>query len=62
VVAPDGQIHAQTDMKQEQLLVTDIDIDKATRAMFDFGCDGFDQNLCTELFYGDTVHPDEYVG
>ncbi len=36
VVAPDGRIHAQTKMKREELLVTDIDIDKATLAMFKY--------------------------
>ena len=36
VIAPDGRVHAQTELKQEALLVSDIDIGLATRAMFEF--------------------------
>jgi predicted amidohydrolase len=56
VVAPDGQIHAQTELRQEQLLVTEIDIDRATQAMFHF-------NLadCAEMLFADTVKPAEYA-
>jgi len=36
VIAPDGQVHAQTELKREELLVTDIDVDQATQAMFKF--------------------------
>ena len=40
IVAPDGRIHAQTELRQEQLLVADIDVDRATRAMFNFDLEG----------------------
>ena len=55
VIAPDGQIHAQTELKQEKLLVDDIDIDKATRAMFLYDLDG-----CAEVLFGDTIRREEY--
>ena len=37
IVRPDGQIQAQTELRREQVLVDDIDIDLATRAMFRLG-------------------------
>jgi predicted amidohydrolase len=55
VVAPDGRIHAQTELKQEQLLVSDIDIDLATHAMFKFDIDG-----CARVLFADTVAASEY--
>jgi predicted amidohydrolase len=56
IVAPDGQIHAQTELRQEQLLVAEIDIDRATQAMFHY-------NLadCAEMLFADTVKPAEYA-
>lgn len=57
VVAPDGQIHAQTELKQEQLLVADVDIDLATQAMFKFDTDG-----CARVLFADTVERREYAG
>ena len=56
VVAPDGRIHAQAELKQEQLLVTEIDIERATRAMFTGDLEGFAGPL-----FADTVQRDEYV-
>lgn len=56
VVAPDGQIHAQAELKQEQLVVADIDIDLATRAMFQYDLDG-----CAKMLFADTVAPAEYA-
>ena len=56
IVRPDGQIHAQTELKQEQLLVANIDIDEATQAMFRFDTDG-----CARVLFGDTVQPHEYA-
>jgi len=56
VVAPDGQIVSQTELKQEQLLVSEIDVDRATRAMF-LG----DVQATPELLFGDTVQRDEYT-
>jgi ribosomal-protein-alanine N-acetyltransferase len=55
IVAPDGRIHAQTELKQEQLLVSDIDIDKATRAMFEYDLEG-----TAEILFADTVERHEY--
>ena len=34
IVVPDGRIHANAAMKREELLVADIDITKATHAMY----------------------------
>ena len=56
VVAPDGQIHAQAELKQEQLVVADIDIDQATQAMFKFDTDG-----CARVLFADTVQRREYI-
>lgn len=56
VIAPDGQVHAQTELKQETLLVTEIDVDRATRAMF-----RFDLEDCADLLFADTVKRDEYA-
>jgi predicted amidohydrolase len=55
IVAPDGQVHAQTELKQEQLLVAEIDIDLATRAMFNYDLEG-----CAPLLFGQTVQREEY--
>ena len=56
VVAPDGRIHAQAELKQEQLLVAEIDIDLATQAMFKFDTDG-----CATVLFADTVERREYA-
>ncbi|MBW3541904.1 MAG: carbon-nitrogen hydrolase family protein [Planctomycetes bacterium] len=56
VVAPDGRIHAQAELRQEHLLVADLDIDLATRAMFHFDLEG-----CAPLLFGDTVDRAEYA-
>lgn len=40
IVAPNGEIHAECEMKKEELLISDIDVDKATRAMFTFDMAG----------------------
>jgi len=56
VIAPDGRVHAQTELRQESLLVADIDVDRATRAMF-----RFDLEDCAELLFADTVRRDEYA-
>jgi len=56
VVAPDGQIFAQTELKQEQLLVCDIDIERATQAMFNY-----DLNATGEILFADTVKPEEWA-
>jgi predicted amidohydrolase len=56
VVAPDGQIHARTELRREELLAADIDIDLATRAMFNFDRDG-----CAKVLFADTVKRQEYA-
>lgn len=57
IVAPDGRIQAQTELKQEQLVVLDIDVDLATRAMFNYDTDG-----CAKVLFADTVTRNEYAG
>ncbi len=56
IVAPNGEIHAECEMKKEELLISDIDVDKATRAMFNFDMAG-----CADVLFSDTVKPDEYA-
>jgi predicted amidohydrolase len=56
IIAPDGQIHAQSDLKREQLLVADLDIARATQAMFRYDLEG-----CAELLFADTVKREEYA-
>ena len=56
VVAPDGRIHAASFLRREQLLVTEIDVDRATRAMFTFETRG-----CADVLFADTVQPEEYA-
>lgn len=56
IVAPDGRIHAQAELRQEELLVADLDIALATRAMFQFDMDG-----CARVLFADTVQPREYT-
>jgi predicted amidohydrolase len=56
VVAPDGQIWAQTELRHEQLLVTDIDVARATRAMFEFERGGM-----ADVLFAGTVRPEEFA-
>jgi len=56
VVAPDGQVHAQAELKREELVVADLDIDLATQAMFKFDTEG-----CAKMLFADTVAPHEYA-
>ena len=56
VVAPDGRIHARVEMKRERLLVTDIDVDQATRAMF-----RYDMEDSAELLFAHTVKREEFA-
>ena len=55
IVAPSGQVHAQTELLREELLVADIDIDKATRAMF-----RYDMEDSAEVLFSDTVARQEF--
>ncbi len=56
IIAPDGQVHAQAELKKEQLVVADIDVDLATQAMFKFDMDG-----CAKALFGESVKPEEYA-
>jgi ribosomal-protein-alanine N-acetyltransferase len=56
IVAPDGRIHAQAELKREELLVADIDLRLATWAMFKFDTDG-----CAKVLFAETVAREEYV-
>ena len=64
VVAPDGRIQGQTALGQEELLVRDIDVRKATRAMFRLGQDGPATGAMEQsasLLFADTVKTEEYA-
>ena len=56
VVAPDGQIWAQTELRREELLVTDLDVARATRAMFEFERGGM-----ADVLFGTSVQPEEFA-
>ncbi|MDA0835988.1 MAG: carbon-nitrogen hydrolase family protein [Planctomycetota bacterium] len=56
VVAPDGQIAAQSELKCEELVVAEIVIDRATRAMFNY-----DMEACAEMLFAKTVARGEYA-
>lgn len=56
VIAPDGQVYAQTELKKEQLLVADVDIDLATQAMFKFDMEG-----CAKMLFAESVGKQEYA-
>ncbi len=56
VVAPDGQIGAETELRREELLVTDLDVARATRAMFLFERGGM-----ADVLFARTVRPEEFL-
>jgi hypothetical protein len=56
VISPDGRIEAQSELKREELVVAEIDIDRATRAMFNY-----DLSACAEVLFADSVRPEEYA-
>jgi predicted amidohydrolase len=56
VVAPDGTVAAQSELKREELVVADIDIERATRAMFNY-----DLEACAELLFAGTVRREEFA-
>lgn len=56
VVAPDGRIHAQAELKHEQLVVADVDVAQATQAMFHFDTLG-----CAPMLFAETVQPHEFA-
>jgi hypothetical protein len=55
-VAPDGQICAQTELRREELLVADLDVTRATRAMFLFERGGM-----ADVLFAGTVRPAEFI-
>ena len=55
IIAPDGLVHAQTELKQEELLLAEIDIALATRAMCEFNLED-----CAPLLFSDTVDRQEF--
>ncbi len=56
IVAPDGRIQAEAPMQQEHLLVADLDLDLATRAMYNYDPAG-----CAPMLFGDTVAAEEFA-
>jgi ribosomal-protein-alanine N-acetyltransferase len=56
VVAPDGTVPAQSELRREELIVAEIDIDRATRAMF-----RYDLEACAELLFAGTVCREEFA-
>lgn len=56
IVAPDGRIEAQAQLRREQLVVADLDIDRATQAMFKY-----DLADCAEMLFADTVRREEFA-
>ena len=55
-MAPDGQIWAQTELRREELLVADLDVARATRAMFEFERGGM-----ADVLFGASVRPEEFA-
>ena len=65
IVAPDGRIHARTELKREEVLVADIDVSQATRAMFRLGEQGAAAGALEDSagpLFADTVKREEYAG
>lgn len=56
VVAPNGTVVAESTLRREELVVADLDIDLATRAMF---LD--DAEASAAVLFADTVAPDEFL-
>ena len=56
IAAPNGEIAARCEMKKETLLTCDIDVDKATRAMFEFDMAG-----CAEVLFSEETVPPQYA-
>ncbi len=54
IVAPDGQICVQTQLRREELLVADLDVARATRAMFELERDGM-----ADVLFAGTVRLEE---
>jgi predicted amidohydrolase len=56
IVGPDGLIVAQSELRAEELVVADIDVDLATRAMFTGDLDGL-----APVLFRDTYERREYI-
>jgi len=63
IVAPDGRIHGQTELCQEELLVRDIDVEQETQAMFRMSQGPTATALAdtADLLFADTVAAEEYA-
>jgi hypothetical protein len=63
IVAPDGRIHGQTELCQEELLVRDIDVEQETQAMFRMSQGPSATALAdtADLLFADTVAAEEYA-
>ena len=64
IVAPDGRIHGQTELCREELLVRDIDVEQATRAMFRLAQEHSSSAALADtagLLFADTVTSEEYA-
>ncbi|MBI2194550.1 MAG: carbon-nitrogen hydrolase family protein [Armatimonadetes bacterium] len=55
IISPDGRVHAHSELRREELVVADIDVSQATRAMFLCDLEG-----CAPLLFGSTVKREEY--
>ncbi len=60
IIAPDGQIHAQSELKREQLVVAEIDTDLATRGMYKFDVGEPATDDCADVLFATTVKKSEY--
>lgn len=60
VIAPDGVVKAQSELKQEQLVLAEIDTGLATRAMYKFDVGEQADDDCAKMLFADTVRKDEY--
>lgn len=60
VISPDGVIKAQSELKQEQLVIAEIDTDLATRAMYKFDVGEAADDDCAKMLFADTVKKEEY--
>jgi ribosomal-protein-alanine N-acetyltransferase len=56
VIAPDGRVHAQSELKREEFVIAEVDMDRATRAMFRYDLEG-----CAEVLFAGTVQREEYA-
>ena len=56
VIAPDGRVHAESELGREEIVFAELDIDRATQAMFRFDLEG-----CAGPLFADTVKRSEYA-